>query len=379
MTPVSLRIRKWLTDVCLPLWASIGVDGEQGGFVERLTLAGLPDLTAPKRVRVQARQIYVFSHAKLLGLMPDGDVVARTGYDFVVAHGFPDGIKHGVVHALARDGAVLDPKRDTYDHAFLLFALSWYYRATGERDVLTKIIQLGDTISATLRHPNRNGFVVDSNNLTEFHQNPHMHLFEAVLAAYDATGQSVFLDRAREIFDIFLTGMFDHTAGVLREFYDTGWRPAAGAAGDYVEPGHHCEWIWLLRWYADRMGEPLCDAARRLYDFVERHGRPAGILLCDEVWIDGRVKKASTRCWPQTEAIKAELALAGSAVPVPTAVSRIAAITDAVFATFLDRPVIGAWTDWVDAAGRPMVQSIPASSLYHLFLAFSEVLERSPT
>lgn len=373
MTNGPSRVRQWLVDAALPFWSITGVDREAGGFVERLTLDGVPDLAAPKRVRVQARQIYVFSHAKLLGLMPDGDRIAAQGVEFVMRNGFPDGIARGVVHAFERDGTVCDARRDTYDHAFLLFALSWYYRATGRDEVRETILALGDAIWAILRHPGGSGFVVDDRGTDALHQNPHMHLFEAVLAAFDATGEPVFLNRARELFGLFRDRMFDPALGVLREFYDANWQPAAGDAGRIVEPGHHAEWVWLLKWYADRTGEQLGAEAARLYDFARMHGRPGGgVLLCDELWTDGTVKKPSTRSWPQTEAIKAEVAMA-EARGEPLG-DRADALVEALFDIFLDKTVPGAWIDWIDTNGAPLVGAIPASTFYHVFLGFSEYL-----
>jgi mannose/cellobiose epimerase-like protein (N-acyl-D-glucosamine 2-epimerase family) len=367
------RVREWLSGSALPLWSSVGVDAEQGGFTERLSLEGQPDFDAAKRVRVQARQIYVFSHAATLGLSPNGVDIARTGYDFLMAHALPDGIEAGFVHSLDRRGAVRDAKRDTYDHAFLLFAFSWFYRATARQDVLDVIRGIGDFIWASLRHPGGEGFVVDVNETDALHQNPHMHLFESVLAAYNATGDAVFLDRASELFRLFQERMFDQELGVLREFYDRDWQPAPGDTGQIVEPGHHCEWIWLLKWYADRAGTPLCEEAFRLGTFVEQHGRTAdGLLLVDEVWTDGRVKKANTRSWPLTESIKAEIALAEARGV--TVGDRVDAMVIALFDTFLDKPIRGAWIDWFDPDGAPLVSAIPASTFYHVFLALSEYL-----
>ena len=34
----------------------------------------------------------------------------------------------------------------------------------------------------------------------------------------------------------------------------------------------------------------------------------------------------------------------------------------------------GTWIDAFDGEGRPVVKSVPASTLYHVFLAFAEVL-----
>ena len=64
------RILSWLREDALPLWSSAGLDGGAGGFFDDLTADGDPLQNAPKRLRVQARQIYVFSHAHLLGWIP---------------------------------------------------------------------------------------------------------------------------------------------------------------------------------------------------------------------------------------------------------------------------------------------------------------------
>jgi mannose-6-phosphate isomerase len=39
---------------------------------------------------------------------------------------------------------------------------------------------------------------------------------------------------------------------------------------------------------------------------------------------------------------------------------------------FVGRPVPGGWIDHIDPMGRPIVAMIPASTLYHLFMAVAE-------
>ena len=43
-----------------------------------------------------------------------------------------------------------------------------------------------------------------------------------------------------------------------------------------------------------------------------------------------------------------------------------------VFEHFLDRPFPGGWIDHFDEAGQPLVDYVPASSLYHIFAAAAE-------
>src|SRR5207244_3745109 len=105
------------------------------GVHERFRFDGRPDLDAIKRVRVQARQIYSYSHAALLGWDPDGTAFALELLDWMLAKArSPDG-KPGFVHLLHPDGSVADPLRDTYDHMFILLSVGWLARASGDAQV----------------------------------------------------------------------------------------------------------------------------------------------------------------------------------------------------------------------------------------------------
>ncbi len=89
---LAARVRVWLFDGALPLWAEVGVDRETGGFVDWLEPDGAPARGADKRLRVQARQIYLFAHAAALGWTGPGLATAAAGYDFMTRHFWhPDG------------------------------------------------------------------------------------------------------------------------------------------------------------------------------------------------------------------------------------------------------------------------------------------------
>ena len=100
---------------------------QAGGFVDRLDADGRADRSAPRRVFVQARQIYCYAKAAQMGWYPDGRAIALKGLEHLLAKAkAPDG-KPGFVHTLTPDGSVLDPLRDSYDHAFVLLALATVY------------------------------------------------------------------------------------------------------------------------------------------------------------------------------------------------------------------------------------------------------------
>src|SRR5215470_7820405 len=75
------RIQRWLVEAALPKWGSVGYDPAFGGFHERLDLEGRPIADVPYRVMTQARQVYAFSHAFLLGWAPGGRDLAGSAVE----------------------------------------------------------------------------------------------------------------------------------------------------------------------------------------------------------------------------------------------------------------------------------------------------------
>jgi mannose-6-phosphate isomerase len=197
-----------------------------------------------------------------------------------------------------------------------------------------------------------------------------MHLFEAMLAWFEATGREEFLARAGDIHGMMAGRFFQSRTGILAEYFDGDWRPQAGTAGRICEPGHHFEWSWLLRRHARLKGQDDPPIARALKAFGDRHGFDAEGFVVDQLLDDGRVHKPSRRSWPHTESIKAEVAAAEAGDS--EAPARAAQTIDRLLAAFLGRPVPGGWIDHIDAKGVPIVDSMPASTLYHVFFAAAE-------
>ncbi len=142
--------RAWVFQKALPFWEKQGVDAVGGGFCEHLRLDGVAAGVPFKRLRVQARQTYVFSHAALLGYSGGLDV-AHKGYEFMSRHGQLSG--GAWARRMGREGGVIDSTADLYDLAFVLFAIAWYVRAGGTRDALQQAETTLDWIEANLSHP----------------------------------------------------------------------------------------------------------------------------------------------------------------------------------------------------------------------------------
>src|SRR6185437_4487252 len=112
------------------------------------------------------------------------------------------------VHRLAHDGSILDPLRDTYDHAFVLLALATVYTLDRDAQVRAEMDALLNFIDSQLRSPN-GGVLEGWPAATPRRQNPQMHLFEAMIASFEATRDVTFQNRAGEFFALFLASLYD--------------------------------------------------------------------------------------------------------------------------------------------------------------------------
>ncbi len=371
--PPFEQVRAWMFESALPFWAERGVDHARGGFYEELDLAGAPTDVSFKRTRVVCRQIYAFSHAALLGWEP-GRALSAYGYDYLIDKCWL-GPEDGWASRLLADGRVSDPTPDLYDLAFVLFALSWRFRASGDREALIYAHKTLDFIDAHMRPEEGPGFLHARPPTGYRDQNPHMHLTEACLAAYEASGEQRFLDTAREIIGVFRRHFFD--GRTLAELFTADLSARAPGANDRIEPGHQFEWAWILAQYQRLARDDLSHEVRTLVTFAEAHGvDPATGLTYMQVTDAGAPTDRASRTWPNNERIKGHLALfeLGGHDPVPAIESACAAL----FRYFLNVTPRGSWIDVFDAAGIPKSQVVPASTLYHVFLAFAELLRLEP-
>ena len=363
------EIRSWMFDAALPFWGSAGLDQDYGGFHEELTLDGKPADIPFKRVRVTCRQIYVFSHAALLGWAP-GEALAKRGYDFLIEKAWL-GFDKGWARRLNRDGSVLDPSPDLYDIAFVLFALAWRYRQSKDQDALERLHATLDFVDFHMRAPGGMGFVHSLPPEGPRLQNPHMHLLEASIAAYDATDDRRFLTQAEEIVDLFKRKFFD--GKTLGEYFTQDLKRIEGEQGRSAEPGHQLEWAWILAQYQRQSGEKLEKQAMALVDFAERFGVDAQTQLTyDEVRDDGAPLRKTSRTWPNTERVKGNLALFELGVRDTRA--EIAASANVLLQKYLAVEPRGSWIDQFDENGAPLAKTAPTSTMYHVFLAFAEIL-----
>ena len=379
MTDTALTLLKdWLLRDALPLWAERGVDNSDGGFFERLSPQG-DVLNDNRRARLVGRQIYAFSVADALGWSGPARALVAHGVDFLLDRMIQGDAIVPLVSPRDWSGPV---HFDLYDQAFVLFGLAAAADVDPRREMLIDLAaRLRNRMLHGWKHP-IGGFEESAPPTTPLKANPHMHMLEASLAwaaVSDEDGRWARL--ADEIVELCLERFLDPDNGALREFFDANWGRLDGQGLDVVEPGHQFEWAWLLiRWGVSRDRKDAISAARRLISLAETFGVSSQGLAVNELEPDLDVRVGRHRLWPQTERIKAFVALGWIAETEAESTFAREKVEDAArgLLRFLEHPVAGAWWEHLEVDGTPAPEPVRASSLYHITCAISEMTRQRP-
>ena len=357
--------------VMLPFWASRGFISDLGQFGEKANLNGELVRDAPLRAMVQARQIYVYTNAERTGEIKGCAEKAIRALDCLLTRYAEDGdLKRGLAFSISPAGDIVSNVRDSYAHAFALFALASAFRLTGDRKLFRAVEALMAFIDDKL-WDHRAGGLFDrypDPGVTKL-QNPLMHMLEAYLALHEAWPDGGFLDRAGDIVRLFRERLFRPDIGVILEKYRADWSTELGP-DTFFEPGHQFEWAWLLAWYDDLAGTDHGHFGHELWRSACKEGIAPGVPCPDEIAFEPGLSKRTSRVWPHAEGIKAAMIRheAGEAGAAEVAGGLLATLN----AYFLGTPFPAGWMDRVGGNGEPIADVVPASTLYHLYSAFKE-------
>jgi len=354
------RALAWLFEDALPVWATHGLN-PRGGWRDRLDDDYGP-VDAPMRMRVQARQVYVFAEAGRLGWTGAWRERVAHGLDFMLDRATrTDGLAAQTFGA--EDGRVRDPGPALYDQAFALFAYAAAYGAVGDARARTAAHRLMDALDKQA-HP-LGGFREFDGPLMK--ANPQMHLLEAALQWTAVDDDPRWLALARAQAALCAERLVDPADDALHEVFTSDWRRLPAPPGEVTEPGHHFEWAWLLN-RRDLGVSPELPA--RLCRRAERLGvDPARGVAMNVIHASGAVLDGEARLWPQSERLKAALMMRERE---PAWTASACQAHDALFAYMAPAPR-GLWQDVMRGDGSLRPESAPASSLYHITCAVSEL------
>lgn len=221
---------------------------------------------------------------------------------------------------LLEKGVITDKRVMAYGHAFVLLAAASCLQAgiAAASQTLYEVFGFMETYfwddAASAYNDERDATL---ETLSPYRgQNANMHMCEALLAAWQATADSQFLDRAEQLANRFTFDLASQTGNQIWEHYDSHWKADMAFNIDFpndrykpwgFQPGHQTEWCKLLLILdKERPNEKWLPRAQSLYDQAMKMGWDedfGGIVY--GVAPDGHVCASEKYFWVQAETFAA--------------------------------------------------------------------------
>lgn len=291
----------------------------QGGFFE-LDAAGAPG-SSVRQLHATTRMVHCFAIGLLLG-RPGADGVVDHGVNYIWQQHRDQ--RHGGYVWSLDDNGQKDTSKLAYGHAFVLLA------AAGAKCVGHPLADamLADITEILMEKfwEEQHGAVAEEFNqdwspMSSYRgQNSNMHLTEALMAAFEATGSADYLRMAERIASLIIGR---HAAGLqyrVAEHFDVAWNVDPGFRGSDIfrptgtTPGHWLEWSRLLLqlWeLGGRTSDWLPGASAALFRNAVELGwdNEAGGFFYTLDW-DNKPAMRQKLWWPAAEGIGAAAFLA---------------------------------------------------------------------
>lgn len=222
-----------------------------------------------------------------------------------------------------RDGKVEDPTHHCYGLAFVLLAYAEAYRA-GIDEAYEGIGRVHAMLDKRFWEPQWQRFADEADehwNLSDYRgQNANMHGCEALIVAFEATGETPYLDQAMAIARAITKASDDHPHGWIWEHYNRQWQRDFDYNRDDpkhlfrpwgYQVGHQTEWAKLLVLLARYRDDAwLIPTAERLFSSACEAGwdRTHGGLVYG-LDLDGQVCDGDKYFWVQAESFAAAAVL----------------------------------------------------------------------
>ena len=198
-----------LTGHIIPFWNKLR-DDENGGFTGFMDSALNVDKKGEKGVILHSRILWFYSNAYMELKDPALLDMAKHAYEFLTEK-CVDKEYGGVYWSMNYDGTVKDDFKHSYCQAFFIYALSSYYRASGDKNALKLAYEIMDlvekyatddvayleTMARDWKSELQNDELSENGLMADKTMNTTLHLMEAYTELYLADHSPKVLDRLK--------------------------------------------------------------------------------------------------------------------------------------------------------------------------------------
>jgi mannobiose 2-epimerase len=219
---------------------------------------------------LDTRILWAFSTFYVFDKKPEHLVMAKRAYDYLMEH-FWDNEYGGMFWTVSWQGKPLEDKKQVYGESFAMYALSEYYRATGNKDALDKAKQIFDLFEKHVWDKKYGGYfesydrdwkmskgqqLTSGDMAAAKSMNTSLHAIEAIANLYDVSKDALVGQRVEEMLNIYADHIAHPYGTYSQLFFDEKWNPKS----EKVSFGHDIEASWLMYRDAEIMNKPKVTA-----------------------------------------------------------------------------------------------------------------------
>lgn len=262
MERIASAAKQHLQTVILPFWKGLR-DDQYGGFYGYVDQQLNLDKKAEKGCILNSRILWFFSETAMALKDRELEDYARHAYAFLKDRCI-DRENGGVFWSMTHDGQPLDTTKHTYNQGFAIYALSSYYRLTGDEEALqtakaifrlieqhcTDNVGYLEAFTASWQ-PESNEKLSENGVMAAKTMNTLLHVFEGYSGLYLASKDPDVRRCLLRILDIYENKIFDHSRDRQLVFFDENYNSII----DLYSYGHDIESSWLMDWGAGLLNE----------------------------------------------------------------------------------------------------------------------------
>jgi len=317
LNQLKSEVNKNLMENILPYWMKNMVDPVNGGFYGRIDFQEKKYPEEDKGGILNARILWTFSSAYRVTKDTSYLTIAKRAKDYILAH-FVDQLTGGTYRSVTSKGEPSDLRKQTYSQSFFIYALSEYFRATGDKMALDAAKEIYNSLEKHVVDPKSDGYfevfdrkwkrtnerlIGEKSTKDVKTMNTHLHLMEAYANLYRVWPDPKVGARLRNLILIFTDKIIDPQTFHLRVFLDDNWK-STSTTNSY---GHDIEASWLLVEAAQILGDEAllkkCEKiSLKIADAASEGLQADGSLISEKDYLSGEVNN-SRDWWPQAEAI----------------------------------------------------------------------------